>query len=117
MDASIITSTTTILNPAVNSAISNVLSDLLQLALLLLTTGVGWGVKVWLNSMKSSWKQALAFRLVAYAEQKLTGNPEKLKYVAEQLSKKFPRISADEINHLIEEAVVNLKGQLAAVKK
>jgi hypothetical protein len=112
MDMGIITSTTTILNPAVNSAISNVLSDLLQVALLALTTGIGWAVKVWLSSMKSSWKQTIALRLVSYAEQKITGNPEKLKYVAEQLNKHFPRISTDEANHLIEEAVVNLKSQL-----
>jgi hypothetical protein len=109
----VFTSTATIVNPQITQQIGNVLSDVLQLVLSLLVAGIGWAVKLWISNMNSAWKQALAKRLVSYAEQKIETNDAKIGYVAQQMHEKFPRMSEEEIHHLIEEAVVGLKAQLA----
>lgn len=108
--SNIITSTTTILNPQFNQVVHDTLLNLLQLAALGLSAGVAYGTKLWINSMNSGWKQTLATRLVKFAEQRLIGSPEKLAYVSQKLAEHFPRLSQEEINHLIEEAVNNLPG-------
>ena len=66
-----------------------------------------------MNHLNSAWKQAIAKRLVAYASQKIDANGDKVDFVAQQMHEKFPRMSEEEIQHLLEEAVVNLKAQLA----
>lgn len=110
-----ILSTGAVVSPQVAGSVHTLLTDLLQTVLLLLVSGASWGVKLWINSMHSAWKQALAERFVKYAEQKIADDTEKQKWVADQLSAKLKgKVSSDEINHLIEEAVVNLKAQLNA---
>jgi hypothetical protein len=109
----VLLSTATIVNPQITQQIGNVLNDILQLALLCLISGIGWLVKLGISHMGSAWKQAMAKRLVAYASQQIDSNTDKINYVAMQMHEKFPRISQEEIHHLIEEAVVGLKGQLA----
>jgi hypothetical protein len=114
---SIFTSTATIVNPQLNAAVSSVLSDLLQVVLLGVVSLIGWAVKIWLNSMNSSWKKTVAMRLVSYAEQKIVGNDEKIKYVSQKINEHFPRLGQEEVQHLIEEAVVQLKAQIGATNK
>ena len=65
-------------------------------------------------NIKNEGQKAMAQRLVAYAEQKLSNNVEKNSYVANQLSSKFPELSKDEIQHLLEEAVVSLQSTAPA---
>ena len=45
--------------------------------------------------------------LVGYANQKLDdkSNEEKYKYAADEISKKFPRLDSQEVEHMIESAV------------
>lgn len=112
MDVGIITSSATIISPAVNSAFNQTLNDLLQLACLLVVSGIGWLVKLGINNLNSSWKKAIALRFVSYAEQKIVGNDEKLAYVSKEMAEHFPRLDAIEIQHHIEEAVVELKSKL-----
>ncbi len=109
----VLTSTATIVNPAVTEGVHNILTDVLQFGLLALTTAATWAVKLGINHLGSSWKQAVAYRLVAFAENRIPTSPEKLAYASKKLSSHFPRLSADEIQHLIEEAVYNLKSGIA----
>lgn len=87
----------------------------------LLGTVVGWLFKQagqWFIAKTKSEHNALyaviAARLVAYANQKLIDdtNDDKALYVAQELKKKFPALPEDEIQHLLEEAVVNFKAEL-----
>ena len=110
----ILASTATIVSPQITQQIGTVLNDVVQLALLLLVSGIGWLVKLGINHMGSTWKQSVAKRLVAYASQKIDANDAKVGYVAAQMHEKFPRMSQDEIHHLLEEAVVGLKAQLSS---
>ncbi len=110
----VIRSTATIVNPEVTGAVNQLLVTGIQAALLALVAGLTWGVKLGLNSMKSSWKRTIAERLVKFAFQRIQPNEEKRAYVATKLHEKFPRISQEEIEQLLEEAVVNLKKGLAA---
>jgi len=109
----VLASTASILNPQVNEAIHTLLMDTLNLVLLAVVGIAGSAINKWRMSMKSSWKQTVASRLVAYAEQKLQDNAARRQYVAAQLAQIFPRIQPDEIDHLLEEAVLNLKMQTA----
>lgn len=109
---SVFTSTGTVLNPQVTDALQKTLTDLLQLVLLAVSTGVGLLVKNYLNSSTSGLKKVIATRLVKFAEQRLVGNDQKLTYVTQELKKAFPRIDKDEIHHLVEEAVVNMNSQI-----
>jgi hypothetical protein len=110
----VITSTATIINPQITGAVNDMLTVGLKAALIGVTALLSWGIKVGVSSIKSSWKRAIAQRLVAYASKKLTDNESKRQYVAHQLHVQFPRISEEEANHLLEEAVVNLQTSLAA---
>lgn len=103
-----------IMTPQMNASIHNLLSDLLQTVLIGVATAAGLGVKIWINRMNSSWKKTLAERFVKYAEAKIEGDTDKQKWVADQLSEKLKgRVTPDEVNHLIEEAFINMKAQLA----
>lgn len=108
----VLTSTATIVNPAINSAVHDLLLSLLQLALLGLSTLAAIGIKKWKDSLNSGWKRALAERGVKYAEQRFTDNAEKRREVSKLLSAKFPRMTESEIEHLLEEAVWNMKTEL-----
>ena len=101
-----------LMTPQLNSSLHNLLVDLLQTVLLGVVSAAGYGIKIWINSMNSSWKKTLTERLVKYAEQKIADDTDKQKWVADQLSAKLKgRVTPDEVSHLIEEAVVNLKAQ------
>jgi len=108
MDASVITSTTTIVNPQLTAAVHDFLYSALQLVSIGAATLVSYGAKIWINSMNSKWKQAIASRVVKYAEQRIIGNPAKLEYAKTYLKEHFPRLADDEVEHLVEEAVNNL---------
>lgn len=110
----VIASTATIMNPEVNGAVNQLLTTGIQAALLALVAGATWAVKLGVNSMKSGWKRTVAQRLVKFAAQRITPNQDKRAYVAAKLHKQFPRISEEEIEHLLEEAVVNFKKGLEA---
>lgn len=108
----ILASTATVLSPEVTSAVHDALSSLLQLVLLLVSTGVAYLVRLLIGQLKSGWKQKLAVRMVRYAEQRCVGNTAKLAYAKSKLKQFFPRLSEEEIDHHIEEAVVLLKSEL-----
>lgn len=108
----VITSTATIVNPEITGAVNSLLQTGIQAALLALVGAVTWGVKLGINTMKSGWKRTVAERLVKFAAQRFTPNEEKRAYVAAKLHERFPRITQEEIEHLLEEAVVNLKNGL-----
>ena len=110
----VIASTATIVNPEVTGAVNEFLVTGIRAGLLALVAGLTWAVKLGLDSMKSSWKKTIAERLVKFAFQRITPNEEKRAFVADKLHKKFPRLSAEEIEQLLEEAVVNLKTGLNA---
>lgn len=80
----------------------------------LVTTAVatlgGLLIRTKLNAENSTWKQKLAYRLVCYAEQRLSdlGNDGKFDYVANELQKKLG-IDPVETKHLVEEAIVKLR--------
>jgi len=99
-------------------AIDNILAQLLQLVFLLLATGTSYGVKLWINHMQSGWKKTVVERFVKYAEDKFIAEAGSAKYewVSKAVSNHFPRLSQDEVAHLISEAVINLKAQLDAPK-
>ncbi len=102
-----------LMTPQMNVSVHNLLSDILQTVFIGVATAAGVGIKIWINSMNSSWKKTLATRLVKYAEQKIEGDTQKQQWVADQLSQKLKgRISSEEVQHLIEEAFVNMKAQL-----
>lgn len=110
----VISSTNTVLNPQFNDAINRLLANLLELALLALSTLAAIGIKKWKDSLNSAWKRALAERAVKYAQQRFTDNAEKRHEAAQLLAEKFPRISEAEIEHLLEEAVFNMKQEMTA---
>ena len=105
----ILTSTATIVDPQITKTFHDLLLTILQAAALGLSLAVSYGVKLWINSMNSGWKKAIAERLVKFAEQKFLTNEDKLNYVSEKMSEHFPRLKEEEIHHLLEEAVSNLQ--------
>lgn len=107
----VITSSAVVVSPQLTQSVHDFLYSLLALLLNGLTAAAIWAIRTWLKSLNSSWKQALAKRLVAYAQQKIGDNAERRQYVASELAKRFPRLDAEEIDHLLEEAVVQLKSQ------
>lgn len=108
-------STTTVLgqtvhDPAIVIAFGAVLTAILKLATLAIAGLAGRLLNTKLNVENSTWKQKIALRIVCYAENKIIGDKEKQAYVARQLSDILgARVSPDEIDHLIEEAVVQLQ--------
>lgn len=99
----------TIRDPAVVVAFGAVLAALLKLAFLALAGLGGRLLNTMLHVQNSTWKQKLALRLVCYAENKISGDPEKQAYVSQHLSALLgDRVGPDEIEHLLEEAVVKM---------
>lgn len=113
----IIRSTATILSPEVTTAVHDLLLNVLQLVSLLVVSSIGLLVKKYINSLNSAWKQKLAYRFVAFAEQRLTANDEKLNYAKGKLKEFFPRLSNEEIEHLVEESVSSLRASTKPVGK
>lgn len=105
----VITSTATIVNPEVTGIVNELFLTAFKAGLLFLVSGATWGIKTWLSSMKSGWKRAISARLVAFAQQRMTTSEEKRQYVAQKIHDKFPRLKQEEVEHLLEEAVANLK--------
>lgn len=103
-----IASSGTILNPAVTSGIHDAILTILQTLIIAVSGGVAWLVKLAISRLKFDWQKAIAARVVAFAEMKLIGSAEKRQYVAAKLHEKFPRLTEEEISHLLEEAVLNL---------
>lgn len=95
-------------DPSVHAAIAELIVAALGAVLTAVATLAGMLIKTKLHAADSSWKQKLAYRFVCYAENKVIGDKEKQEYVADQLHTMFPSISVDEVEHLIEEAVVQL---------
>lgn len=111
----VITSTATIVNPQVTSALHGVFATAFETGLLLLVSGGVWLAKLGINSIKNRLIRAFASRAVAFAAQRLPdlSNDEKRAEVARRIHAKFSRLSQDEIDHYLEEAYVNLKSGLA----
>jgi hypothetical protein len=110
----VITSTATIVSPGFNSAVNNLLRDVLQLVLLGLGSLAATAIARWKSSLNSKWKQAIAERAVKFVQQRYVDNEEKQKQAAAVIASHFPRMNPDEVQHLIEEAVFNMKTQMNA---
>lgn len=104
----ILGSSDTIINPQITAAVHDFLFNAIQLAILTILPAIGYGVKLWISSMKTGWKKAFAERMVKVAQQTITGDGAKFTFVSDKISEHFPRLSQDEIQHLIEEAVHNI---------
>lgn len=104
-----IVSSGTILTPEFTQALQGFFVSLFQVIALGLMTLAGLGLKMWITKMKSGLQRTIATRLVSYAEQKFVDNADRQKFVADSLSKKFPRLPSEEIQIILEAAVVELK--------
>lgn len=109
----VITSTATIVSPQVNTAINHILGSLLELILAGLGTIAIAALQSFRKSQQSWWKKAIAERAVKFVQQRYFENDEKQKEASKLISQHFPRISEQEVAHLMEEAVVNMKMQIA----
>ena len=110
----VIATTATVVNPQITGAINNLFTVGFEALLLLLTAGLTYGVKLGLGMIKNNIVRAFATRAVAYAENKIVGDEEKRMAVAAKIHEKFPRLSEEELNHYLEEAVINLQRGLYA---
>lgn len=111
----ILQSTATIVSPAFNQSFNTALSDLIQLAVLGLIGVSSVALKAWIGQMKYDWQKSIALKLVAYAEQKLLTNDDKLTYVKSKLKEALPRLSDQDIDHLVESSVLQLKATLGTI--
>ena len=105
----VLTSTSTIVTPALSQSLNSLFLNALQAALLGLSALIAYALKLWIGSLKYNWEKSLASRFVKVAEQQLTDNPEKLTFVKTQLKKFFPSLTEEELESLVEEAVSDLK--------
>lgn len=116
----IVTSTATIAaHPVIASTIHDGLLAGATGALAGLALGAGWLMRIVGSKLRFDWERGIARRLVAWAETKFEGSAEKRAQVAAALHAKFPILSTDEIDHLIEEAVSDLNSatqQIAVVQ-
>ncbi len=109
----VIVSTAAVVNPQVTQALNSLFSVAFQALLLALVAGLTYGVKMGLNLIKNSLVRNFAQRAVSFAENRIVGDEEKRKAVAAKIHEKFPRLSEDEVNHFLEEAVTNLQAGLS----
>jgi hypothetical protein len=100
----------TVHDPAIVVAFGAVLTGLVKLASLVIAGFAGRYLNTKLNVENSTWKQKIALRLVCYAENKIAGNTEKQAYVSKELAGLLgDRVKPEEIQHLLEEAVIKLQ--------
>ena len=111
----VLTSTSTIVTPALSQSLNSLLLNALQAALLGLSALIAYAIKLWIGSLKYNWEKSLASRFVKVAEQQLTTNPEKLTFAKVQLKKFLPSLSDEELGHLVDEAVVDMNNSLKTV--
>ena len=117
---SVLMSTQAIGSPAISAGIHNLLLSILTILLGL----ASWGVKVlkdWIDVQVATHTHGLqgmiAKRIVAFVEQKATDtmtNQDKLNQAVALIQKECPRLSLDDINPLVEEAVSELKSNAPA---
>lgn len=101
-------------NPQVAALFQKALTDgveiigaLLGLVLMQMATAVK-------NSNLNLVKKMVAERLVSYAEQTITTtDSDKAAYVASKLKEQFPSLNQDEVAHLLEAAVLQVKNTTA----
>ncbi len=110
----VITTTSSIVNPQVTSAVNSVFGSLFEMLALLLAAGASYGLKLGISTIKNGLVRSFASRAVAFAGQRLTtlSDEDKRKAVAEKIHAKFPRLSTEEVDHYLEEAYVMLKAGL-----
>jgi hypothetical protein len=110
----VLVSSQSLANPMITSGVHSVLIGLVSVLLGL----VSWGLKVLVNLINVEVDKRMhglqgfiAKRIVLYVEQKLSdaASPEKFKAAAEAMAKTCPRLSSDEVQHAIEEAVFEMK--------
>lgn len=100
----------TVHDPAVVVAIGAVLTALVKLALIAIAGLAGRLLNTKLQVENSTWKQKLALRLVCFAENKIANDTDKQAYVSKELAQILgDRVQPEEIQHLLEEAVVELQ--------
>ena len=115
VDFSVLLSSQGVGNSQITAGMHNIL-----LGLVAVICGLAsWGLKLlkdWIDVQVATHTHGLqgmiAKRIVAYVEQKATDamtNQDKLNQAVGLIQKEIPALSVDEINHLVEEAVNNLK--------
>lgn len=112
----VIASSQQVVNAQVTSSLHEAISSLLDLVVIAVSGGAAWLIKLGISKLRFEWQKGIANRVVSYAEMKLVGSQEKREYAAKRIHEKFPRLSEDEINHLLEEAVLNLQKGLETPK-
>ena len=99
----------TLNDPGIVLAFGVILTALVKIATLAVAGLAGRWLNTKLHVEDSTWKQKLALRLVCYAQNKIAGDQDKQAYVSKELSGLLGnRVKPDEIQHLLEEAVVKM---------
>ncbi len=80
----------------------------------LTTLGVGWVARLVLTHMRDRRAAAYAARLVAWAEQVIPAKSARYGEVAALLARRFPMLSGEQLEVLIESEVLDLKTALRA---
>ena len=99
----------TLRDPGMAIAAGAILTALIKIATLALAGMVGRLLNTKLHVEDSTWKQKVALRLVCYAENTILGDANKQAYVSKEIATILGnRVKPDEIQHLLEEAVVKM---------
>lgn len=101
-------------NPQIQAAFQKLLTDGVEIIGGLLALGLMKMASAVKTSNLNLVQKMVAERLVSYAEQTITStDSDKAAYVAAQLKAKFPSLNEDEVAHLLEAAVLQVKTQIA----
>jgi hypothetical protein len=101
-------------NPQVMAAFQKLLTDGVEIVAALLGLVLMKAATAVKNSNLNIVQKMVAERLVSYAEQTITtADSDKAAYVAAQLKAKFPSLNEEEVAHLLEAAVLQVKNTVA----
>lgn len=101
-------------NPQIQAAFQKLLTDGVEIIGGLLALGLMKMAAAVKTSNLNLVQKMVAERLVSYAEQTITStDSDKAAYVAAQLKAKFPALNQEEVAHLLEAAVLQVKKQIA----
>ena len=103
------------MDPVLLDLLNQTIATLAPVLGTLLGSLVTWGVWQLIGLIKNKQARDLAGQAVAYAQQRLTSNDARLDYAKTYLKGKLgSRVSESDIDHFIEQAVLELKGNLQA---
>lgn len=104
-------------DPQIHTAIVNIAMGIATIVATLAGRAIVAAGKYFVTKTKTEHNAlygAIAQRLVAFVEQKMAGasDIEKAQYVADAIKKKFPELPSEEVNHILEAAVITFKAQI-----